>query len=204
MQWRRTAPAGVLMLIILYFMSALLWVPRVVGYPQLFGTWSGFAEQFALATAGVVAYASLALHDSAWAVRTAQIGRFFFGICVVVFGLSHFFALSETASMVPKWIPPGQQFWAAATGVAHLLAGIAILSGVLAVLASRLLTVMLVTFGALVWAPSLFINPPVHMAWAGNAIDLAAIGAAWVVADLIARQAHGQHSAVLLSDRLHP
>ena len=75
-----------------------------------------------------------------------------------------------------------------ATGVAHLLAGIAILSGVLAVPASRLLTLMLVIFGALVWGPSLFANPRVHMVWAGNAINLALIGAAWVVADSIARR----------------
>jgi hypothetical protein len=42
-----------------------------------------------------------------------------------------------------------------ATGIAHLLAGIAILSGVLAVLASRLLTAMITIFGARVWARSL-------------------------------------------------
>lgn len=186
-QWRQTARAGALVLIILYFMSALLWLPRVVGYPQLFGTWSGFAEQFALAAAGIVAFASVAVasRESTRAVRTAQTGRYLFGVCVIVLGLSHFFAISETASMVPKWIPPGQQFWAVATGVAHMLAGIAILSGVMAVLASRLLTVMLVGFGALVWAPSLFEDPHVHMAWAGNAINLAWVGAAWVVADWI-------------------
>jgi hypothetical protein len=49
--------------------------------------------------------------------------------------------------MVPKWIPPGQHFWAVATGVAFLLASAAILSGVLAVLAARLLTVMQLKLG---------------------------------------------------------
>jgi uncharacterized membrane protein YphA (DoxX/SURF4 family) len=184
-QWRRTARAGVLVLTILYFMSALLWLPRVVGFPRMIGTWLGFAEQFALVVAGLVAYAGLTPPNTLWAVRTAQAGRFLFGICVVTFGLSHFFAISETASMVPKWVPPGQQFWAFATGVAHLLAGIAILSGIQAVLASRLLTAMLVTFGALVWAPSLIAHLGDHTVWAGNAINLALTGAAWVVADFI-------------------
>lgn len=186
MQWRRTAQAGVVVLTSLYCMSALLWVPRVVRYPRMIGTWLGFAEQFALVIAGFVAYAFLAPRDPLWAIRTAQIGGFLFAVCVVVFALAHFFALSETVSMVSKWMPPGQQFWAVATGVAHLLAGIAILSGVLAVLASRLLSVMLVGFGALVWAPSLFADPRVHMVWAGNAINLALVGAAWVVAHSIA------------------
>lgn len=189
MQWRRAARAGVLVLTILYFMSALLWVPRVVGYPHMIGTWLGFAEQFALVVAGSVAYAFLAPRSTLWAVRTVQIGRFLFGICVVVFGLAHFLALSETTSMVPKWLPPGQQFWALATGVAHLLAGIAMLTGILAVLASRLFTAMLITFGALVWAPSLVADPHAHFAWAGNAINLALTGAAWVIADSIRESA---------------
>ncbi|MDT5270735.1 MAG: hypothetical protein QOH49_2921 [Acidobacteriota bacterium] len=194
-QWRRSAPAGLLVLAILYFIFALLWLPRVIGYPQIFGTWGGFLEEFALVAAAVVAYASLLPHGSANSVRTARIGRLSFGVCVLSFGLGHFFAIPQTAAMVPSWIPPGQQFWAVATGVAHLLAGIAILSGVPDVLGSRLLTVMLATFGALVWAPALFAQPREHMVWAGNAINLALIGAAWVVADSIAshhQQTRGQ------------
>ena len=38
------------------------------------------------------------------------------GACVAVFGVAHFLAVKETAGMVPKWIPPGQMFWARATG----------------------------------------------------------------------------------------
>jgi uncharacterized membrane protein YphA (DoxX/SURF4 family) len=193
-QWRRSAPAGLLLLAILYFIFALLWLPRVVGYPHIFGTWGGFLEEMALVAAAVVVYASLAPHDSARPSRTARIGRLSFGVCVLSFGLGHFFAIPETAGMVPGWIPPGRQFWAVATGVAHLLAGLSILSGVLDVLGSRLLTLMLVTFGALVWAPALFAQPREHVVWAGNAINLALIGAAWVVADSIAshqRQTRG-------------
>jgi uncharacterized membrane protein len=185
-QWRRIAQAGVVVLAILYLISALLWLPRVVGYPQIFATWGGFFEQFSLVAAALVVYASLAPSDSAWAVGTARIGRSLYGICALSFALDHFFALKETARMVPAWIPLGQQFWAVATGIFHLLSGIAILSGVLAVLASRLLTAMLVTFGALVWAPSLFATPHEHVVWAGNAINLALAGAAWVIADYIA------------------
>jgi uncharacterized membrane protein YphA (DoxX/SURF4 family) len=191
-QWRRSAPPGLLVLAILYFIFALLWLPRVVGYPLLFGTWSGFLEEIALAVAALVVYASLLPRDSAGARRAALIGRLSFGVCVLSFGLSHFFAIPQTAAMVPKWIPPGQQFWAVATGIFHLLAGLAILSGVMDVLASRLLTVMLATFGALVWAPALFAQPREHMVWAGNAVNLALIGAAWVVADSIASRRRQQ------------
>ncbi|MGI8961444.1 MAG: hypothetical protein ACR2IV_17120 [Bryobacteraceae bacterium] len=175
-----------MVLAILYFIFALLWLPRVVAYPWIFGTWGGVFEQLSLVAAAVVVYAFLESPDSALAPRIGQIGRVVYGICVVSFALNHFCAITETANMVPRWIPPGQHFWAVVTGVAHLLAAIAILSGVLAVLASRLLTLMLILFGALVWMPGLFVHPGEHMVWAGNAINLAMAGAAWVIADWIA------------------
>ena len=55
-QWRRTAPAGVLVLAVLYSIFALLWLPRVLGFPRMIGTWLGFAEEFALVAAAAVAY----------------------------------------------------------------------------------------------------------------------------------------------------
>jgi uncharacterized membrane protein YphA (DoxX/SURF4 family) len=103
----------------------------------------------------------------------------------VVFALAHFMALKETAGMVPKWIPPGQRFWGIATGVAHLLAGLSIMTGVLADIASRLFTAMLIAFGILVWVPLLFTPADAHMVWGGNAINLALAGAAWIISDSI-------------------
>ncbi len=187
-QWRRRARPGLLVLAVLYFLFALLWLPRVVGFPEIFGTWGGLLEEMSLVAAALVFYASLPPRDTAGARRAALIGRLSFGVCVLSFGLGHLFAIPQTADMVPGWIPPGQKFWAVATGVFHLLAGVAILSGVLDVLGSRLLTLMLAAFGALVWAPALFAQPREHMVWAGNAMNLALTGAAWVVADSIASQ----------------
>jgi uncharacterized membrane protein YphA (DoxX/SURF4 family) len=180
--WCRTAQAGARMLAILYAVFALLWVPRILGSPQVYDVWANFFEQFSLVIAGVVVYGSLAPPASPRAGRTAQISRLY-GICVISFALEHLFYISGTASFVPKWIPPGQRFWTIATAVFFLLAAMAILSGFLAALASRLLTAMIVGFEALVWAPQLFASPPVHFSWAGNAICLALAGAAWVVAD---------------------
>jgi uncharacterized membrane protein YphA (DoxX/SURF4 family) len=182
--WRRTALAGAMILATLYSIFALLWVPRIFGSPQVYDVWANFFEEFSLVIAGVVISVSLAPPDSVRAGRTARISRSY-GICVISFALEHLFYISGTASFVPKWIPPGQLFWAIATAVFFLLAAIAILSGILASLASRLLTAMIVGFEALVWAPKLFASPHVHFSWSGNAICLALAGAAWVVADLI-------------------
>lgn len=179
----RLARPALVLLAVLYALAACLWLPRVVGYPGMIGTWLGFAEQLALSVAAVAVLAVAAPRDATWARRGAQVGRALFGLCFVVFGLAHFLALKETAGMVPAWLPPGQRFWALVTGAAHALAGIAIIANVRARLAAQLLTVMLAIFGALVWAPSAFANPHDHIVWAGNAINLAMVGAAWMIAD---------------------
>jgi uncharacterized membrane protein YphA (DoxX/SURF4 family) len=189
--WRRTAPIGFLALTVLHFISALGWAPRIVAAPGAFGVWNGFCEQFALVCAGVVGYACLSPPASPWTGRAAQMGRLLFAVCAVSFAFGHFTAIPEAASFVPQWIPPGQRFWAWATGAFHLLAGLAIGSGVQAAPASRLLTAMMVGFGVLVWAP-MVIAAPSHFNWAGNAINLALVGAAWVIADSIASRREGR------------
>src|SRR5512147_701960 len=41
MQWRRTALYGAAVLVVLYVAFALLWLRRVLGFPNMIGTWSG-------------------------------------------------------------------------------------------------------------------------------------------------------------------
>jgi uncharacterized membrane protein YphA (DoxX/SURF4 family) len=115
----------------------------------------------------------------------AQIGYYSFGICVVSFALEQLFYLSATASLVPKWIPPGQMFWAIATTAAFALAAIALLTGFMARLASRLLTAMIVGFGLLVWLPALIADPHNFFSWFESVDTLGIAGSAWFVADLL-------------------
>jgi uncharacterized membrane protein YphA (DoxX/SURF4 family) len=78
-------------------------------------------------------------------------------------------------------------FWAILTSAAFALAAIALLSGHTALLASRLLTLMLIGFALLVWLPTLFADAHKMFNWAGNAQNLAITGAAWIVTDSLAR-----------------
>jgi uncharacterized membrane protein YphA (DoxX/SURF4 family) len=130
-------------------------------------------------------YASFSRGSPQRAARLARTGYIFFGISVVSFTLEQVTSLSATAAFVPKWIPPGQMFWAITTTVALALAALALLSGREALPASRLLTVMLVGFGLLVWLPAPFADPHRLMNWAGNAENWAITGAAWIVADFL-------------------
>jgi uncharacterized membrane protein YphA (DoxX/SURF4 family) len=181
LEWPRTAKISVVVLMALYFGAGLLWMPRILGYPKIYGTWAGFFEQFSVTAGGLVLLGELC--GGGRGARMSRIGTILFGLCALSFGVAHFTAIPQTAAMVPGWIPPGQIFWAWATGVFHLLAGIAIVAGVQARLASRLLTAMLVGFGLLVWLPTLWTAPHAHISWAGNAVNLSLTGAAWVVAD---------------------
>jgi uncharacterized membrane protein YphA (DoxX/SURF4 family) len=188
-QWPGTVRAGAFALGSIYLIFALLWVPRIAAESRAFDRWGNFFEQFSLVSAALIVYASFRPRDSEQPARTARLGYIFFGICVVSFTIEQLVYLSETAAFVPKWIPPGQMFWAITTTVALALAAIAILSGRWALLASRLLTVMLIGFGLLVWLPAPVADPHKIINWAGNAQNLAITGAAWIVADFLAKGA---------------
>jgi uncharacterized membrane protein YphA (DoxX/SURF4 family) len=186
--WSRTARVGALTLGCLYLTFALLWLPYIIATPQVYDRWGNFFEQFSIVSGALVVYGSMDQNEPARAVKVAQVGYICFGICVISFTLEQLFYLSGTASFVPKWIPPGQMFWAVSTTLAMALAAIALLSGQVALLASRLLTAMLIGFGLFVWLPAPFADPHKQISWAGNAQNLAITGAAWIVADWLGRK----------------
>jgi hypothetical protein len=139
----------------------------------------------------MIVYASFgfgARGDAERAEKLARIGYYSFAACVVSFTLEQVFYLSGTADFVPKWIPPGQMFWAVMTTIAFALAASALLSGRFAWLATQLLTVMIVGFGLLIWLPAPFADRHSLTNWAGNAENLGIAGAAWIVADYLAQR----------------
>ena len=179
--WRRTAASGAIVLAILFAIGvALLQLPKVIAQPLSPGSWGGVAEQSALVVGGLLAYAMIAGIESAALYRLCWV---LFGLCCLVFGVEHFAYEDATAVMVPKYLPYGQHFWARATGVAHIAAGLGILTGIRARLAAQMLTAMFVVFQAIVHTPVLLHDPSTHFNWTINAVNLALVGAAWIVAD---------------------
>jgi uncharacterized membrane protein YphA (DoxX/SURF4 family) len=121
------------------------------------------------------------------AARLTRLGQLAFGVCALLFGGAHFVYMSLTAPLVPKWLPPTQEFWGLCDRLGFIAAGVAILTGVKARLAAILLTAMLASFALLVHMPMLLADHSSHMNWTESAVNLALIGAAWVVADSLAR-----------------
>ncbi len=188
--WRRTAAWGAAALTVYFTLIVVIVMdgPGVVAHYAVFGSYSNTAAQLAIAAAALVVTAASAGIDAALAARLARLGQIVFGVCAILFGGAHFFYMNLTAPLVPAWLPPNQVFWGYATGVAHIAAGIAILSGVQARLAAVLLTVMYASFTPLVHVPMLLADPHSHWIWSENAVNLALAGVAWVVADSLARR----------------
>ena len=189
-EWRRTTAWGAAALATYYALIVVVAMNGavVLAHSAEFGAYSGAAEQLAIASGGLIVFAANARIDAALAARLTRLGQRTFGVCALLFGGAHFFYMNLTAPLVPKWLPPGQDFWAYATGVAHIAAGLAILTGVRARLAAVLLTVMFASFTPLVHLPMLLVDPASQVNWSENALNLALTGAAWVVADSLSRQ----------------
>ena len=186
-QWPKTSRGGAIALGGVFLIFALLWVPRIAAQPLVYDGWGNFFEQFSQVAGALIVYATFTRSDSQRSAKLARLGYISFGICVVSFTLEQLLYLSGTASFVPKWIPPGQMFWAVTTTVALGLAAIALLLGRSALLASRLLTAMVIGFGLFVWLPVALAEPHQLFSWAGNAENLSIAGAAWIVADYLRR-----------------
>jgi hypothetical protein len=194
-QFRRTAKAGAVVLSAAYLVFALLCLPGIFAAPQIYNSWGNFFEQFSLVTGAAIVYARWSSAGPRAVSRArspealSRIGRIFLGICAASFTLEQAFYLHATASLVPKWIPPSQMFWAVTTTILFALAAVALLANRMALLATRLLTVMVVSFGLLVWVPLVLSDPHSHTNWSENAETFAIAGAAWILADLLGESA---------------
>jgi YCF9 len=192
-QFRRTAKAGAAVLGAAYLVFVLLCVPGIVAAPQIYNSWGNFFEQFSLLTGAALVYAHWSSARSPETLH--RIGRILLGVCAGSFALEQAIYLDATAGLVPKWIPPTQMFWAITTTVLFGLAAVALFTHRLARLASRLLTIMLLSFGLLVWVPLVLSSPRNHANWSENAETFAIAGAVWILADLLGEYHPNDHRA---------
>lgn len=184
----RFARAGAFTLTIVYSVFTLIWVPKALVNLGDYGSIGNVFEEFSLVCAGLVLIATFSVADSHFA-RCKRIFVLLFGLCPISFGIVHIVDMPGLLGMIPGWLPPARMFWAYATTLGFFGAAVAILTGILAPLASRLLTAEIVIFELLIWIPNLCAGPRNHFNWAANAISIAIAAAAWVVSDAISATA---------------
>lgn len=184
MQHPRTARLASVVLAGVYLLFSLACVPSIIAASDPFERYGGsFFQQLSLLSGAVALYAATEANP-ARALIFGRLARIGLGVCAISFTLSQVLFLRPTASLVPKWIPPSQMFWAILTTAAFALAALAILINRHARLATRLMTLMLALFGVLVWVPRLIAHPQAHFNWSEFALTALITGATWMVADL--------------------
>lgn len=147
--------------------------------------WLGIAEHLAIVAGAATIWARLTPEAAhAWHFSPA-VARIAYGCCSIVFGLAHGVALEGTMSMVPAWLPGDAMFWALFTGAGHFAVGVALIVDRLAVLATRLASLMYLCFAAFAWLPGAVTHPDQWLRWAGTAITLAMLAAVWLVGDYL-------------------
>ena len=194
--WRRTARIGAAASAIAYSLFTALWLLRYFAavhalgwrFDVLAGSSFGLAQQLMLVAPAAIVYASTASPDSRLQMSAPIAARWMLGVPPVLFGLLHLLGIRVFATIVPHWMSFGY-FWAALTGVAFILAGGAICSGVMDVMAARLLALMLLLFEVLVEIPPVFVRLHNQATWGAAVYNLSAIGACWIFAEFVARRA---------------
>ena len=188
--WRRSERAGGAALAGIYFVFAMFWLPRFYTAPHYLGVhvrvyigvFGGMGSQLIAFAAGVLLWASAA---GAPRPRALLFARWVFGLSTIAFGIVHLTYIQMNLEYVPNWMPMGKEFWVIVTGICFMLAGLAILTGIVDVLAAWLLGLMFLVFNLTILPTYIFAHPKGHGAWGGNAYNLAAVGASWILADAL-------------------
>lgn len=193
--WRRSARTGAAASAIAYLIFVAMWL--LLGYAGIHAHgWRigllniafGLAQQLLLIAPAAIVYVSLTSPNALLEARTTIAARWVLGLPPIVFGSLHLMGIHLFASIVPHWMSFGY-FWAGFTGIAFILAGCAICSGIKDVLAARLLALMLLLFEFLVEIPPIFTHLHNQRTWGASVYNLAAIGACLIFAEFRASRA---------------
>lgn len=113
--------------------------------------------------------------------QRARLLRLAFGLCLVIFGASHFVYAGFTAQMVPAWLPQRLGL-AYLTGAIHALTGACLLAGIRVRLAATIEALMMSSFVLLVHIPGVAAAPHDRMQLTMLGMAGLLTTAAWLVA----------------------
>jgi uncharacterized membrane protein YphA (DoxX/SURF4 family) len=180
--YKLLARAAATMLGVMFFLFVvLLHIPRIIGNSTNGNEWtSGFVALAMCGGAWILASAA-PLEEREKADPFLGLGRYFFALAFVAFGIQHFVYSRFGAGLGPPW-HLGRPIWAIVFGVTLFALGAAILSGQKTRMAANLLTAVLLVFFLLLYVPRIAGQLHNPGPWTSGFEILALCGCAWVLA----------------------
>ena len=164
----------------------LLHVPELIANPHSGNAWTTAPETLAICSAAWILTVTHAAASRAEAIL-AGAAPYLFGICALIFGILHFVYADYVATLISVWIP-AHLFFAYFTGAAHFAGGLAILTRVLAPLATTMLGIMYASWVLILHIPRVIAAPQNRAEWTSLFVATALSGSAWIVAGGLARK----------------
>jgi uncharacterized membrane protein len=164
------------------------------GAPLSASMWTALAETVMLISGGCILFRSIAPDGSGAEINADSTGSFnrafqlAFAVALPVISISHFEYAFSNPARTPPWIPfyVGLTFL---TGVAHIAAGIGIVTRIASRLAATLEAIMIGLFALILHVPLIFLQPTNRGFWTALFIATACSGASFIVASSIPKRA---------------
>ena len=183
---RSARPAATLLGVMFFLFVVLLHIPRIAAHPSDGNEWtSGFVALAMCGGAWVLARNS-PLAGRETSAPFLKLGRYFFAMAFVAFGIQHFVYARFAAGLGPPWFL-GRPLWAYLTGAVFVAAGAAIFPGKTARLAATLLGTILFLFFLLFYVPRIAAQLHNPGPWTSGLEVLALCGSAMVLAKTVPR-----------------
>ena len=156
------------------------------------GAWTNTLKELALAGGAWIAALSFGGKGTdlpAWLEKALPLGRYFFAVMLVVFGVDHFLYPQFVASLVPGWVG-AQMFWTYFAGTALIAGCVGIMVPRVARLASLMVGVMIFLWVLMLHIPQAIADPYTNVGneWASVFEALAFSGVAFMLTALGARE----------------
>jgi uncharacterized membrane protein len=183
-------PAATMLGVMFFLFVLLLHIPRIIGKSSDGNEWtSGFVALAMCGGAWILANAA-PLEEREKADPFLKLGRYFFALAFVAFGMQHFIFGRLAAGLGPPWIPGGALL-AYLFGVIFAGAGVAIFIGKNTPLAAFLLAAITFLYFLLLYMPRIVGKLHDPGPWTSGFEILALCGSALVLASTLPREEKG-------------
>jgi len=177
-------PAATMLGVMFFLFVLLLHIPRIIGAPSDGNEWtSGFVALAMCGGAWILASAA-PLEEREKADPFLKLGRYFFALAFLAFGIQHFLFGRYAAGLGPPWIP-GRPLLAYLFGVIFVGAGVAIFIGKNMEMAATLLASIAFLYFLLLYVPRIVGKLHDPGPWTSGFEILAMCGSALVLASSI-------------------